>query len=55
MQQMLHGETEPPEEGQDIVKAVGSRGSNIFEVRFFSWSKIVSGKKMPRQHDLRSQ
>lgn len=34
IQQVLFGKVEPPTEGQAIVRAVGSRGGNVMEVRF---------------------
>lgn len=33
IQQVLRGDVQPPSEGQSIVRAVGSRGGNIMEVR----------------------
>lgn len=36
--QSLEQEVEPPGEGQHIVRALGSRGSNIIEVRHEGWA-----------------
>ena len=50
----LQQEVEPPGEGQHIVRAVGSRGSNLIEVRGLrGWGVRagaggVVGERMPR-------
>ena len=38
LQKVLLETVEPPSEGQHIVMAVGSRGSNIIEVRMYGGS-----------------
>lgn len=48
LQKSLMEQVEPPAEGQHIVMAMGSRGSNIMEVRFH-------GDGAPATHSMRSR